>query len=757
MTVSTVATTVIYAGDGSTTSFGVKNGAAVIFFQSNDQIVVTHVSSAGVETVWTEGTQYTLTGAGVETGGTVTLSAASLLPTGDMLVIERIVPGTQPVDLADAGTFEPETIEDQLDRVAFSIQDLGEARDRSVQFPRFETGNEPRLPVKATRAGKALGFSADGTGFAAGPNLSLLNTVVSQALSTISFADLNFMSTVSALTALTKPSSETMFWVMGHTETGDGGGGPFYWDPDDTATVNSVTIFAADSGGTGRFRRLDATGLINVRWAGAAPGRSAAVNSAAFSAALAVGSIFVPEGIYDLGANPVQLIGDGKQIVGEGVDTFLDFTNAEIGLAIGDITLPGPDTRTIAERTTYREMSVRNISISGTGTRAVHLVKSTQFVMDNVHLRDSGLVTANSSWSDGFRFEFTFGSQFSNLYTLRSGITNHCFEFLEDFNANTVSNCYTGSTEAEVAFYMDKVIDCVFNSLTAQRTKIGIWCVDVRGTTMNGPYFEQIRQQFILGDRVSGKFTRGLTINGGEYLGPFAQNTDRAKARAIFDMQRVRGCTINSPIISEMFSYATIAPVSFTAQGGDTPSRTAKALAIIAPDDPDLVSNPAGRIERLILLDPGFGYLTAPLVTIGSSAGGTGATATAEVLSGKIIRVALTAQGSGYMPDPPTQIFALFELAENVRVNGYYVEPQNQLGIPGPLWPFIARTSQATPNTGINITDDVVLDGVNEQGSRAEVVLTDGSNNDNFTVAIVSRDELGGETRRRFEPTVFPA
>ncbi|MGF1456577.1 MAG: hypothetical protein ACFB6R_14515 [Alphaproteobacteria bacterium] len=756
MTVSTIATKVIYAGDGIATSFDIKSGSAVIVFQSNDQIRVTHVSAGGLETVWTEGTQYTVSGAGDAAGGRVTLSSAALLPVGDRLVLERIVPGTQPVDLEDAGTFQPQTIEDQLDRIAFSIQDLGEARGRSLQFPGFETGNASRLPTAQDRAGRALGFTGDGAGLAAGPKLDLLDTIVSQGLSTLSFADLNYVSTVAALTALTKPAIVTMVYVLGHTMVGDGGGGPFLWDPDDVTPANGVTILAADEGGDGRFRRLTGDGLINVRWAGAAPGRSAAVNAAAFTAALAVGSVFVPQGVYDLGANTIALKGDGKALIGEGPDTFLHFTGAQIGLAIGDIVVPGPDTRSIDERTTYREMQVRNLSVSGTGTRAVHLVKVTQCVVDRVHLRDAGLVTANSAWTDGFRFEFSFGSQLSNLYTLRAGIANHCFEFVSDFNANTVSNCYTGSTEAEAAFYMDKVIDCVFSSLTCQRTKVGIRCLDVRGCTINGPYFEQIRQPFVLGDRSSNTFVRGLTINGGEYLGPFAQNSDRAKARAIFDLQRVRGLTINGPMLSELFGYGAVAPVTFTPNGGDTPSRSANALALIAPDDPDLDPNPAGRIERVILLDPGFGYFTPPTVTVGSTAGGSGATVTAEVVGGRIARLTLTDQGSGYMPAVPTQIFALYEIAENVRVNGYYSEPQNGLGIPGPLWPFIARTAQASPNMGINVSDDVVLDGRSGQG-RAEVIVSDGPINNNHAHIVVSRDALGTEIRRSFVPTIFPA
>lgn len=62
------------------------------------------------------------------------------------------------------------------------------------------------------------------------------------------------------------------------------------------------------------------------------------------------------------------------------------------------------------------------------------------------------------------------------------------------------------------------------------------------------------------------------------------------------------------------------------------------------------VYNAEGKITSLELVNGGSGYLTAPLVEI-TGGGGTGATATAVIQNGSVIRVILTNPGSGYISD----------------------------------------------------------------------------------------------------------
>ena len=69
MTISTTTSRVSTAGDGSATAFSFP----YLFFDNNDLQVTLVVDSTGVETVKTITTHYTVVGAGIAAGGTVTM------------------------------------------------------------------------------------------------------------------------------------------------------------------------------------------------------------------------------------------------------------------------------------------------------------------------------------------------------------------------------------------------------------------------------------------------------------------------------------------------------------------------------------------------------------------------------------------------------------------------------------------------------------------------------------------------------------
>lgn len=72
MTVSSETNKATYTDDGSTTSF-----FSAFTFALNDEVTVTKVvTTTRVETEFTEGTVYTLTGAGTGSAGTVTISTS---------------------------------------------------------------------------------------------------------------------------------------------------------------------------------------------------------------------------------------------------------------------------------------------------------------------------------------------------------------------------------------------------------------------------------------------------------------------------------------------------------------------------------------------------------------------------------------------------------------------------------------------------------------------------------------------------------
>jgi len=158
MTISATTAKSRYAGDGATTSFptGFK-------FIDNDHVKVILSAADGSETVWTEGTEYSLTGAGAPGGGTV---AANTSPTdhtpaeGETLVIKLAVPARQETSLPLGGAFPSTAVEGMADLAALRDQQVEEALSRAVKFK--ETTALSDLEFPEPEAGKILGVKASG-------------------------------------------------------------------------------------------------------------------------------------------------------------------------------------------------------------------------------------------------------------------------------------------------------------------------------------------------------------------------------------------------------------------------------------------------------------------------------------------------------------------------------------------------------------------------------------------------------------------
>jgi hypothetical protein len=156
MTVSSSTARVSYSGNGSTQAFAVP-----FYFLSSSHLLVTLRSSTGVETPQVLGTDYTVTGAGVLTGGTVTMTTAPA--SGATLVIVRNVPLTQETDLQPNDRLPAETLEQTVDKLTMITQQLDEASDRAIKFPVSDSSSfDTTLPVSSTRAGKYFKFGSTG-------------------------------------------------------------------------------------------------------------------------------------------------------------------------------------------------------------------------------------------------------------------------------------------------------------------------------------------------------------------------------------------------------------------------------------------------------------------------------------------------------------------------------------------------------------------------------------------------------------------
>jgi hypothetical protein len=158
MTVSSTTTKVSASGDGSTAAF---NYTFKIFADSEMQVIIR--SSAGVETIKTLTTHYTVSGAGNDGGGTVTFTSGNIPASGETVVLRRNLQLTQGTDYVENDPFPAESHENGLDRLTMITQGIQEELDRAFKVSKTTTINTPEFTQDASaRASKALGFSSDG-------------------------------------------------------------------------------------------------------------------------------------------------------------------------------------------------------------------------------------------------------------------------------------------------------------------------------------------------------------------------------------------------------------------------------------------------------------------------------------------------------------------------------------------------------------------------------------------------------------------
>lgn len=154
MTVSSTTNKASYSGNGTTVTFTVP----FYFLEAADLQVILRTGTT--ETVQTLTTNYTVTGAGIPSGGTVTMLTAPA--SGTTLTILRNVEATQETDLLPNDRLPAETLETALDKATMLIQQLDEESGRSLRFPASDTAVSAQLPVASARASKLLSFDSSG-------------------------------------------------------------------------------------------------------------------------------------------------------------------------------------------------------------------------------------------------------------------------------------------------------------------------------------------------------------------------------------------------------------------------------------------------------------------------------------------------------------------------------------------------------------------------------------------------------------------
>jgi len=154
MTISTTTSRISYNGNGVTTVF-----AFPYRFLANADLVVVEVSSTGVETLKALTTDYTLTGAGDDAGGSVTMLVAPVI--GSRLIIYRATTRTQETDYISGDPFPAETHERALDRLTMIAQEIGSAADRSIKVPVGDSSSlSTTLPAALSRLDRLIAFNS---------------------------------------------------------------------------------------------------------------------------------------------------------------------------------------------------------------------------------------------------------------------------------------------------------------------------------------------------------------------------------------------------------------------------------------------------------------------------------------------------------------------------------------------------------------------------------------------------------------------
>ncbi|TXG77622.1 hypothetical protein E6Q11_02515 [Candidatus Dojkabacteria bacterium] len=163
MTISSTENRKEYAGDGVTTVFSFP----YYFLANGDLKVILKNDTTGVETLQVITTNYTVSGAGAQIGGSITMVVSPPLLT--TLIIYRDPAITQGVDLVENDPEPAETLETAYDRLTMIAQRLSDRVDRAVTLTDgFDSTFDTHLPETLT-AGTVFRVNDDGDGFVEGP------------------------------------------------------------------------------------------------------------------------------------------------------------------------------------------------------------------------------------------------------------------------------------------------------------------------------------------------------------------------------------------------------------------------------------------------------------------------------------------------------------------------------------------------------------------------------------------------------------
>ena len=203
MTVNTTGiTSGPYTGNGVTTAF-----SYTFRITDKSQVSVYETTDAGVVSLLTVDTDYTVAGIGDDDGGTIT-RVAGALPTDYKWFIRSNYAETQLTAFQSQGAYFPDIHEDMADKLTFLIQQIRDATNRSIRLDK-SLSNDSDFAIdsnSANRSGNIMQFNASG-------GLSLVSPSTLYVSTPDEIAILNTIASLQANTSATF----TYAYVAGHS------------------------------------------------------------------------------------------------------------------------------------------------------------------------------------------------------------------------------------------------------------------------------------------------------------------------------------------------------------------------------------------------------------------------------------------------------------------------------------------------------------------------------------------------------------